>query len=170
MLIEIFVIGVGTLAWLIPVGLLLLGIEMQQTPSSPVALALTAVAAYVAGLAADRASDAIFQPLDGRLRARWFSNRAEYVKAYNQALTTEGWHDQIAYSRHRVRISRAYCLNSVAGVAVTLAWGIWSDFGGASDVRVTAVLAVGCLALSGIMYLTWYRVRRGMYIQLSEKA
>lgn len=123
------VIGVGGVLWLSFTILALFGYEWAKVDSTKIALLgaiPTVVVTYVVGIILDRTADIIFRPWSNKLRARTFGSLEEFQKARAAVYDKSALRPLFEYSRSRLRISRAWALNSVA-IGVAFGAFVWSQ-------------------------------------------
>lgn len=115
--VELVVIGAGVLIWLALFMLTVLGLpSVAISESFQVAFTIPMLAIiYVAGIIWDRIADLLFEKswVD-RWRLEFFQNKKDYYNARRTILTkSERLSDLLEYGRSRMRICRAWTLNSI---------------------------------------------------------
>ena len=172
--VELVVIGVGVLIWLALLVFATLGFPPPVLGDTLlIASAIPMLATiYVAGIIWDRIADRVFERIwVDRWRSRFFPNKLEYFNARRIILTqSERLSDLLEYSRSRMRICRAWTLNSIM-IGISLNIFLFRNYVASDNFGILVLLATSVsLAFSIGAWFAWAGLVKTAYRKIKEQS
>ncbi len=165
---ELLVIGIGAACWLALAIAAALGYKLEYgVPRLDAAyLILLSAVAYVLGIVVDRLARSLLNPIEDSQRRKIFGalSAAEVESLERYVLThSEPLARQIQYNRSRLRICRAWLINTLLILVAYLAW-YWRTRVASLDLTL---LFTGGIALALLLLgLTVWSLMRDHYINV----
>ena len=124
--------------------------------------------AYSLGLLADRLADALFSPLDHRMRPSIIPDKEAPVWRMRLYLISkeDGLTKFVEYSRTRIRIVRATAFNLLMLMVSTAV--LWIAGGTSLSVASLIVVLVVCAGGIGISFYAWRRMTKAYYKRMHQ--
>lgn len=170
--IEILIIGLQAVVWVAMLAAALFGTRLSDLAAfqgweASVTLVFLALA-YSLGLLADRLADALFSPLDHRMRPSIIPDKEAPVWRMRLYLISRanGLTEFVEHSRTRIRIVRATAFNMLMLMASAAA--VWiAGRTALSPVSMILFLLVGAAGV-GVSFYAWRRMTKAYYKRMHQ--
>lgn len=172
--VELVVIGAGVVIWIALLTLSVLGIpSLILGEALLIASAIPMLATiYVAGIIWDRIADHVFERIwTDRWRSEFFTDKMEYYDARRTILTrSDRLSDLLEYGRSRMRICRAWVLNSIL-IGVSFNIFLFMNHFGSENFGVLLLTAnLLSLVFSIGAWFAWASLVKTEYRKISEQS
>lgn len=174
LIVDYLIIGVSSLAWMLPVLLIVISDQwLCKLTDFGIATSFALLGgAYVLGISMSRFADDLTSRRNNKIRDEIFGKDAEptYHSRLNLIiLNSESATEYLSYRRSMIRITRACAVNFLVAAVAWPGWFCYTWFYRSHpSLCVTVVTSLACLAVFLLLYRAWPVVLEGYFYTVRD--